>query len=169
MRTIAFFSYARRDDDAAHKLLSKIRERLETEIQVHAGDAELEVFQDTDVLEPGDEWKSKLREAIDSAAFFIPVITPFYFNRPACRRELEIWLTNYQSERERRRIIPIRFVGLPPSQVDKKTGKLSDKLRAQIDAIQWVDLSSFRNNRSLRGKLSGKITELAQMIVARMS
>lgn len=167
MRTIAFFSYARRDDEASHQLLSKIRKKLETEVQVHAGDGDLEVFQDTDDLEPGDEWESKLRGAIDNSAFFIPVITPFYFNRPVCRRELEIWLANYKSEDERRRIIPIRFVGLSPPKLDK-VGKPTDKLRAQIDAIQWIDFSEFRDNRNLRGKVSRKITELAKMIVARM-
>lgn len=167
MRTIAFFSYARHDDKAVGGLLSKIRERLETEVRVHAGDAELEVFQDTDDIEPGDKWEDKLREAIDSSAFFIPVITPFYYNRPVCRRELEIWLANYKSEDERRRIIPVRFVGLPPAKMGKN-GKPEDKLRAQIDAIQWIDFSDFRNNRSLRGKLSKEISKLAKMIVDRM-
>jgi cobaltochelatase CobT len=167
MRTIAFFSYARHDDVAVGGLLSKIRKKLETEIQIHAGDDELEVFQDSDDLKPGDEWERKLREAIDSSAFFIPVITPFYYKRPVCRRELEIWLANYKAEDERRRIIPVRFVGLPPTKVGKN-GKPEDALRAQIDAVQWIDFSKFRDKRDLRGNVSRKITEQAKMIVERM-
>jgi cobaltochelatase CobT len=168
MRTIAFFSYARHDDKAVGKLLSKIRAKLESEIQAYAGDADLEVFQDTDDIEPGVEWKKRLRGAIDNSAFFIPVITPFYFSRPACRQELEIWLLNYKSADERRRIMPIKFLPLPSPGMDKKTGKPTDKLREQIDGLQYVDFTSFRNNRILRGNLSSEISKLAELIVRRM-
>src|SRR5262245_46396729 len=131
MRTIACLSYYRHDDKAAGKLLSKIRSKLESEIQVYAGDADLEVFQDTDDIEPGDEWKKRLRDAIDNSAFFIPVITPFYFARPACRQELEIWLLNYKSADDRRRILPIKFLPLPSPGADSKTEKPTDKLRSK--------------------------------------
>jgi hypothetical protein len=73
---------------------------------------------------------------------------------------------NYKSADERRRIIPIKFLPLP--QVDKNTGKPADKLRHQIDALQNVDFTSFRNNRILRGKLSNAISKLAELIVQRM-
>ena len=112
MRTVAFFSYARHDDSAVNGLLSKIRSRLEIEVRVRAGEEDVEVFQDTDDIDPGDIWESKLRNAIDDSAVFLPVITPFYFTRSACRRELEIWLSNYKSDKERKRIIPIRFLKL---------------------------------------------------------
>ena len=92
MRTIAFFSYARRDDKAVNGLLSKIRGRLETEVQAYSGEEDLEVFQDTDGVKPGDQWEQRIRDAIDDSAFFLPVMTPFYFKRPQCRKELEIWL-----------------------------------------------------------------------------
>jgi hypothetical protein len=165
---IAFFSYARHDDKSANGLLSKIRQRLEIEIQAHAGDDELEVFQDMLDLAPGDVWREKLREAIDSSAFFIPIVTPFYFKRPACRRELEIWLSNYKSQDERRRIIPILFLPLPEAAIDKKTGRPEDRLREQIDALQSLDFTGFRNNRGYRGTLGREISKLAQLIVRRM-
>ena len=163
VRTIAFFSYARRDDDAVGGLLTKIREKLEIEIQVHAGEEDLEVFQDTDDIEPGDPWEQRLRDAIDNSAFFIPVLSPFYFSRPRCREELEIWLSNYKSSDERRRIIPIKFLSLPRVQ----TGQ--DRLRDVIDTLQYVDFTSFRNNRSLRGKLAQEISRLAARIVLVLS
>lgn len=166
MRTVAFFSYARQDDNAVNGLLSKIRRKLEIEIQVYAGEDDLEVFQDTDDIEPGDEWDRRLRDAIDSSAFFIPVLTPFYFNRPACRRELEIWLSNYTSPDERRRIIPLKFLSLPDPEIDD-AGRPIDQLRSQIEALQWVDFTRFRNNRGLRGKLSQEISDLAELMVRR--
>ena len=164
MNTIAFFSYARRDDEAVNGLLSKIRRKLEVEVQVYAGDDELEVFQDTDDIEPGDIWEKKLRDAIDGSAFFIPILTPFYFSRPHCRSELETWLTNYRSPSEIRRIIPIKFLPLRKPEVNAK-GKPIDELRAKIDAFQYLDFTAFRKNVSLRGKLSQEISFLAQRIV----
>lgn len=164
MPIVAFFSYARRDDDAVDGLLSRIREKLETEVQVHAGDEDLQVFQDTDNINPGDEWSKRLREAIDSSAYFIPVLTPFYFNRPRCREELEIWLTNYKTPVKRGRIIPIRFLPLTKVKVDDDGNPL-DKIRAEIDKLHYVDFTMYRNNRSLRGKLSKMISDLAALMV----
>ena len=74
MRTVAFFSYARHDDSAVNGLLSKIRSRLEIEVRVRAGEEDVEVFQDTDDIDPGDIWESKLRNAIDDSAVFLPVM-----------------------------------------------------------------------------------------------
>jgi hypothetical protein len=164
MNTIAFFSYARHDDKAVNGLLSKIRKKLEVEVQAYAGDDDLEVFQDTDDIEPGDEWEQKLRDAIDGSAFFIPVLTPFYFSRPHCRSELDTWLTNYRSPGEIRRIIPIKFLPLGKLEVNAN-GKPIDKLRAEIDTLQYLDFTAFRNNIGLRGKLSREISSLAQRIV----
>ncbi|WP_421858740.1 toll/interleukin-1 receptor domain-containing protein [Oricola sp.] len=163
MQTIAFFSYARHDDMSSSGLLSKIRMKLETEIQAYSGEAELEVFQDTDDIEPGDEWEERLRDAIDGSAFFLPVITPFYFSRPACRRELETWLANYKSAEERKRIIPIKFLPLP--KID--TSGSADPLRKTIEGIQFEDFTDFRHNTSLRGRISVRISELAELIISR--
>jgi hypothetical protein len=46
-----------------------------------------------------------------------------------------------------------------------ENGKPIDKLRAEIDALQYLDFTAFRNNVSLRGKLSKEISSLAQRIV----
>lgn len=167
MRTIAFFSYARRDDSAVNGLLSSIRARLESEVQAYAGEDDLEVFQDTDDIEPGEAWETRLRDAIDTSAFFLPVLSPFYFNRPRCRQELGIWLSNYRSADERRRIIPIKFLPLASAAIDSRTGRPVDKLRDQVDALQYEDFTGFRNNRSLRGALSLRISGLAELIIKR--
>lgn len=163
MRTVAFFSYARHDDGATNGLLSRIRLRLETEVRAFAGDDELEVFQDTDDLEPGDIWEKKLRDAIDESAFFIPVLTPYYYNRPSCRRELEAWLINYRTPNLRKRILPIDFVPLI-----RRTGNGSpkDPLRVELDKLQHVDLSRFRNRRPVSGHLADEISALARLISA---
>jgi TIR domain-containing protein len=163
MRTVAFFSYARHDDGATNGLLSRIRLKFETEVRAFAGDDELEIFQDTDDIEPGDIWEQKLRDAIDESAFFIPVLTPYYFNRPACRRELEAWLTNYRTPNLRRRILPMDFVPLTRR---SGNGSPKDPLRVELDKLQHVNISKFRGYASVRGHLAAEISRLAQQISA---
>jgi hypothetical protein len=159
MKTVAFFSYARRDDQATNGLLSKIRAKLETEVRAFAGDEELEVFQDTDDIEPGDIWESKLRDAIDQSAFFLPVLTPYYFNRPACRREMETWLANYRTPHEAKCIIPIKFL---PLTRPRGNGSPKDELRIALERLQHIDFSKFRTYSGVRGQLTKDISTLAQ-------
>ncbi len=162
MRTIAFFSYARNDDHAVNGLLTKIRVRLEVEVRVRIGDEDLEVFQDTDDIAVGENWENRLRQAIDSAAVFIPVITPFYFTRSGCRKEFEIWLSNYRTIDERERIIPIKFL---PLTAKKGNGSPNDRLRVEIEKIQYLDMQKYHSNMRISGGLKAAITKLAENIL----
>ncbi|MBB4267837.1 toll/interleukin-1 receptor domain-containing protein [Roseospira visakhapatnamensis] len=165
MNTVAFFSYSRHDDQAVDGLLSKIRSKLEVEVRVRSGDEDLQVFQDTDDIDMGDDWRSVLREAIDSSVVFIPVVTPFYFTRPACREELNIWLSNYRTPEERKRIIPIKFL---PIRTKSGNGAQNDNLRIELEKIQYLDFQPYRFNSTLRGKISKDISALADKILSLM-
>ena len=161
MTIIAFFSYARRDDQATNGLLSKIRTKLETEVRAFAGDYELEVFQDTDDIPPGEAWEDTLRDAIDQSVFFLPVLTPYYFNRPACRGEMGTWLLNYRKPSLRKRIIPLKFLPLTKA---SGNGSPKDTLRIELEKLQHVDLSKYRTYTKVSGNLAKDVIALAQHI-----
>lgn len=159
----AFFSYSRHDDEASGGLLSKIRAKLETDVQSVTGDIDLTVFQDVDDIKVGDDWSAALRDAIDGAAYFVPILTPMYFSRPACRSELETWLSNYRTEEQRNRILPIRFIGLS-NKPGAANGERADILRTQLEKIQYADFIRFNRNSTLRGELGKQIFKLAEVI-----
>ena len=163
---MAFFSYARRDDLATNGLLSKIRQKLETEVRAFAGDSDLEVFQDTDDIPPGADWERALREAIDQSAFFLPVLTPYYFNRPACRTEMNTWLLNYRKPEQRKLIIPLKFVPLIRA---TGNGSPKDKLRVELEKLQHVDLSKYRTYTKVSGNLAKEVIKLAEHMNSSMN
>lgn len=51
----------------------------------------LETFVDRESIGWGENWKEQIRNSIESATVFIPVITRQYFDRPACREELLLY------------------------------------------------------------------------------
>jgi hypothetical protein len=48
----------------------------------------LEVFLDRDSIRWGEEWRERIDSAVAGTTFFIPIVTPRYFLRKECRREL---------------------------------------------------------------------------------
>ena len=87
----AFLSYTRFDDDYHHGAISRLRERLAGEVHSITGKP-FEVFQDIDGIGIGEQWRHKLGQMLNEARFFIPVLTPSYFESEACRDELKKFL-----------------------------------------------------------------------------
>jgi hypothetical protein len=48
----------------------------------------LEVFVDRESIGWGEDWQASIRDGLESATVFLPVITRQYFERPFCRHEL---------------------------------------------------------------------------------
>ncbi len=46
------------------------------------------VFQDRNDLEWGQNWQDRIENSLEEVTFLIPVITPSFFNSPACQKEL---------------------------------------------------------------------------------
>jgi cobaltochelatase CobT len=86
----AFFSYVHFDDETDGGRLTEFRKRLSAEVRVQTGE-EFPIFQDKD-LKWGENWKKRIDESLDSTTFFIPVITPSFFNSQPCLDELERFL-----------------------------------------------------------------------------
>jgi F-box protein 11 len=92
---IAFMSYAIDDDEHDGGNLTRFCERLSGEVQMQTGD-EFVIFQDRKHILWGQNWRARIEESLDGAAFLIPIITPSFFVSPYCCDELERFL-----ERER--------------------------------------------------------------------
>src|SRR6266496_3910684 len=83
----AFWSYAHRDDEAENGRIAGLARDVVAQYEMITGEM-IELFLDTDSLEWGDEWRPKVDASLSSVAFFIPVLTPRYFQSVECRREL---------------------------------------------------------------------------------
>jgi hypothetical protein len=80
----AFWSYARDDDEYDGGRVTILAAKLRAEYSLITASS-LEMFVDRDSIDWGDAWQQRIEEAISGTVFFIPIITPRYFTRDACR------------------------------------------------------------------------------------
>src|SRR4051794_6837804 len=75
----AFLSYTRIDDEFHGGAITELRKRLELGVRVVMGDRSFTIFQDIEGIEFGQHWPSRLDEALASARFLVPVLSPSFF------------------------------------------------------------------------------------------
>jgi len=66
------------------------------------------IFQDRNDLRWGQQWKSRIEDALLDVTFLIPVVTPSYFRSPACKKEFDTFLVRENTLGEDRLILPSR-------------------------------------------------------------
>lgn len=96
-----FFSYFRETNEKEHGQLSAIREILESEIKQITSDETFRIFQDTQSLEFGDDWRSKINRALDDSIIFIAVAEKSYLLSAECRYELKGFLHRMKEDPKR--------------------------------------------------------------------
>src|SRR4051795_13345640 len=92
----AFLSYTRLDDDFHGRAVTALRRQLELGVRVVTGDRTFTIFQDVEGIAFGEHWPSSLDEALASARFLIPVLSPSFFTSEPCRNELAKFLAHEQ-------------------------------------------------------------------------
>ena len=135
--TQAFLSYTRDDDNHFGGVITELRHAVELAVRVVTGDKSFEVFQDIDGIELGQEWQSRLDQAISESRFLMPVITPLFFSSPACRDELTKFMASEERSGREDLILPIYFVTTPA--LEKNDQLAQDPLAAKIGRRQRHD------------------------------
>ena len=132
-----FFSYAHADD--AHGKLKTIRDSLCEEYAALTGDT-LNLFFDRNGLEWGDKWEEALESGVDQASFFIPILSPRYFQSVYCQKELRQFLERVRGDSIRERLVlPILYIDIRPSFVN-----IDPEMRDEILAFQFEDWTNLR-------------------------
>ena len=138
---VAFLSYTRADDRGHGGLISDIKEQLEIDVRLLTGRQDFEIFQDTDDIEPGQPWESRLHEALEQAGFFLPVITPSYFNSGPCTFELLKFHGLEAATGRNDLIIPIYLITAPV--VENEELRTQSPVAQLIHTRNWVDWRDF--------------------------
>jgi hypothetical protein len=103
-----FWSYAHADDENTGGHVLRLARQLAAEFRLLTG-TDLTLFVDRDSLEWGDEWRAKVDTSIHGTTFFIPIITPTYFQREECRRELLLFHQKSSASNLGELLLPIVF------------------------------------------------------------
>lgn len=102
----AFLSYTRSDDLYAGGRITMFREHLERTVRAITGRPFL-IFQDIDGIGLGEHWPDKLDSMLARTRFFMPMLTPSFFQSQACRHELEQFLAAEGRAGRKDLILPI--------------------------------------------------------------
>ena len=115
---------------------------------------------------PEQRWDEIQRELLSGIPFFIPILTPYFFDSPRCRQELEFFIEREQALRTKL-IYPVYCEDAPPLE-ERAFGK--DRLVDVIIEHQWADIRWFdveneleqKTLAAMAGELAGTINSAAR-------
>jgi TIR domain len=116
-----FFSYARKDLDP---YLKRFFKDLVTKVENLAA-REGVSFRDLEDMEPGDNWPETLATALQKSRVLVALYSVWYFERPYCGKEFQVFLDRVRVKGTTEKIIPLLWHSkdwlsgnkLPPSSV----------------------------------------------------
>ena len=139
MQPFAFISYARADDKRGH--VTHFREHLSDEVQVLMG-REFPIFQDNVHIHWGEDWKDRIQRSLNEIVFFIPILTPSFFNSDMCREETTLFLQREKALKRNDLILPVYLVDCDLLNDTSQRG--NDELALLIDKHHRVDWRKLR-------------------------
>jgi hypothetical protein len=171
-----FWSYVHSDDDAEGGRISRLARDVVARYEMITGES-IELFLDRDDVNWGDAWRSRIDGSLAEVAFFIPVITPRYFQSAECRRELTAFATKARSLGVQELLLPILYVDVPELHTDQP----SDEAMKLVKSFQWEDWrelsfaepdsSDYRRgvarlaDRLLRANQAAEAADVAQAVI----
>jgi hypothetical protein len=163
----AFWSYAHDDDRFDGGRVVKLAQHLQEEFALITG-TPLTVFVDRSAIQWGDEWRQRIDDALVQTTFFIPIITPRYFTRAECRRELLDFYGEAKGRGLDRMLMPIRYVTVP-----NLTKENPDEAMALVSRMHYEDWTELRLaalesevHRRAVNKLARRLADLAEEVAA---
>ena len=160
----AFLSYTRRDDEYFGGMITGLRRQLELGVRVVTGDGSFTIFQDIEAIKFGQHWPSRLDEALASARFLIPVLSPSFFKSKPCRDELTKFLELERRAGRQNLILPLYLVKTPV--LEQSELRSADPLAQAIHERQWRDLRPYMHLPVDHADHRRAIFELAGAIAA---
>jgi hypothetical protein len=157
-----FVSYAHADNKLFDDAVKSLADDLKGFYVAKTGN-DLSVFFDRESIGWGDDWRSQIDGELENAAIFMPVITMQYFNRPACRDELNAFNQSAKRLGAQYLILPVVIAGANAIRADHPIPEV-----AAIEALQFRNLEEAflagRGTPEWRRALSSLTDELISLI-----
>jgi len=161
----AFMSYTHLDDQNDGKRLTLFRECLAKEVRAQTG-KEFLIFQDVEDIGWGQDFEKRIEDAIKEVTFFIPIITPSFFNSEYCREELRQFLKREEQLQRNDLILPVYYIACPI--LEDRSKQATDELAQIIAARQRVDWRNLRFASFKSQKVRRKLAAMAVQLRAAM-
>ncbi|MEM7045806.1 MAG: TIR domain-containing protein, partial [Pseudomonadota bacterium] len=128
-------SYTHFDDDKLGGGIRWLRDTLQNAVSLRMSD-EFRIFLDTD-MEPGEPWSKRLDQELESAHFFVPILTPAFFRSEFCRHETLSFLEYERRTNREDLILPIYLVNA--NVLENRKQRAADKLATQLHKRKYDD------------------------------
>jgi len=138
-----FWSYSHEDNELDGGAILDLASLIMEEYNLISGEP-LKLFIDHDGIAWGEEWRSRINSSLAQTTFFIPIITPRYFMRSECRRELLEFAAKATSLGVEELLLPILYV-----ETQNLSAENPDEAIALVARTQYVD---WHNTRLLDSK-----------------
>ncbi|MFJ9735808.1 TIR domain-containing protein [Streptomyces sp. NPDC101171] len=129
-----FVSYAHADNNLFDDAVASFVRDLQGFYAAKTGN-ELSVFFDRESIGWGEEWREAIDTELRNASIFMPIITMQYFNRPACRDELNAFHGSAGRLNARYLILPVVISGAKSISADHPIPEV-----ATIESLQHRNL-----------------------------
>ena len=137
-QVVCFWSYASDDDRLDDGNILTLASLVQEEYALITGES-LTVFVDRKAIAWGEKWRERVDSSFAQTTFLIPIITPRYFSRPECRRELLAFAGKTVTLGLEKQLLPILYVDVPSLAPENP-----DEAVALVALAQYVDWRSFR-------------------------
>ena len=159
----AFFSYAHGDNEREGGRVLRLAELIGNEFETLTGTS-ISIFTDNAEIKWGHDFRAKLDEALQATTFFIPVLTPTYFLREECRKEMTRFVTSAQALGLEELLLSIRYSDV----TDLREGSADDlkDIAARMQYESWGDLrledETSSEYRKAINRLAKRLVELTR-------
>ena len=161
---LGFLSYVHADDALDDGRIQDLGRDIVGHYEAITAEA-IELFLDRDDLHWGDEWHDKIDDALSNVAFFIPIITPRYFTRVECRRELQFFADRAGRLGITQLILPILYIDVSELHQDEPT----DALMRLVKRFQWTPWIDLRFKSRTSPEYRTEVDLLARELVRRVA
>lgn len=134
-----FWSYVHKDDEAESGRVAQLARDVVAQYEMITAES-IDLFLDRDQLQWGDDWKKSVDGSLASTAFFIPVLTPRYFQSVECRRELNYFLRRAETLGLTDLVMPILYIDFKGMHEDPPT----DDAIALVKQFHWENWTELR-------------------------
>lgn len=132
-----FWSYVRSDDEAEKGRIVRLARELQAQYALATGE-ELELFVDRDI-EWGEDWREKIDQALAQITFFIPIVTPRWFQSEECRREFVRFFERAEALGVTDLVLPLYY-----AEVEGFDRESENEVVARIARINYEDWRELR-------------------------
>ena len=141
-KPLGFLSYSHFDDEHNQGWITEFCKVLSGEVQAQTGEP-FPIFQDRDDIKWGQNWRARIKAALNTATFLFPIITPSFLKSRESRREIREFLKHERSQGRDDLVFSIYYIRCKQLEDERGTKKTDSVVRA-IKQHQRFDLTDLR-------------------------